>query len=129
MSNIGGSNLGEPGFGGSTSSEQLNETDAHLWAMLAHLGGIILGFLAPLIVMLVQGSKSDFVRRQSTEALNFQITVLIGYVIGWVLTFLVIGLIVLPLVWIGSLVFAIMGGLAANRGEEYRYPVALRLVK
>jgi uncharacterized protein len=28
-----------------------------------------------------------------------------------------------------SIVFAIMAGIAANRGERYRYPVTLRLIK
>ena len=32
------------------------------------------------------------------------------------------------LIWVGNLVFCIIAGMAANRGEAYRYPFALRLV-
>ena len=53
-----------------------------MWAMLGHLGGIIIGFLSGLIVMLVFGKRSAFVNDQAKEALNFQITLLIGYVIS-----------------------------------------------
>jgi hypothetical protein len=100
-----------------------------MWAMLGHLGGLLLGFIAPLIVMLVQGDKSAFVKRQSVEALNFQITLAIAYAISFVLIFVLIGFLLLFVVWVGSIVLMIMAGIAANRGEDYRYPVTLRLVK
>jgi uncharacterized Tic20 family protein len=102
--------------------------DERTWSLLAHIGSIILGFLAPLIVMLVKGNESPTVRTHSVEALNFQITVLIGYVISWILMFLLIGIALLPIVWIVSLIFSIIGAMAASRGEPYKYPFALRLV-
>ena len=33
-----------------------------------------------------------------------------------------------PVIWIGNLVFCILAGVAANKGENYRYPVTLRLI-
>ena len=104
-------------------------SDERTWAMLAHLGGIVLGFVAPLIVMLTQGEKSPFARRQAVEALNFQILVLIAFTVSAVSMILLIGFLLLPLVWIGSVVFMVLAGVAANKGEDYRYPVSLRLVK
>ena len=108
---------------------QLSQNDERMWSMLAHLGGLLLGFIAPLVVMLVQGDKSAFVKRQSVEALNFQITLAIAYAISFVLMLVLIGFLLIFVVWIGSIVLMIMAGIAANRGEDYRYPVALRLVK
>ena len=104
------------------------------WGMLAHLSALLaafvaLAFLGPLLVMLIQGPKSDFVRRQSVEALNFQITTYIAAIISAILIVLLIGLILLPIVGIAWLVLTIMAGLAANRGEDYRYPFNIRLVK
>ena len=104
-------------------------SDARQWAMFSHLGGIIFGFLAPLIIMMTKGNEDPFVKDQATEALNFQITLAIAWVISFVLIFVVIGLLLLPVVWIVSIVLSIMAGMAANRGEAYRYPFALRLVK
>jgi uncharacterized Tic20 family protein len=102
--------------------------DERTWSLLAHIGSIILGFLAPLVVMLVKGNESPTVRTHSVESLNFQITVLIAYVVSWILAFLLIGFLLVGLVWIVSLIFSIMGAMAASRGEPYKYPFALRLV-
>jgi uncharacterized Tic20 family protein len=106
----------------------MSPNDERLWAMLSQLGGIVLGFVAPLIVMLVYGERSPFVRRHSVESLNFQITLVIAYAIAGILIFVIIGLVLLPIIWIGSIILMIMAGLAANRGEDYRYPLTLRLV-
>lgn len=97
--------------------------------MLAHLSGIILGFIGPLIVWLIYKDKDQFVSDQGKEALNFQITLLIAYVVSSILMVVVIGFILYPLVWVASLIFSIIGGMAANKGQAYRYPFALRLIK
>jgi uncharacterized protein len=102
--------------------------DPKTMAMLSHLLAIFTGFLAPLIIYLVNGEKDPYVRHHSAESLNFQITVAIAYVISFVLIFVLIGLLLLPLVFIGALVLEIMATMAANRGEWYRYPVNIRLV-
>ncbi len=107
----------------------LTPAEARQWSMLAHLGGIVLGFLGPLLVMVIFGPRDGFTRDQSVEALNFQITLLFGWVAATLLSAVGIGLLLYPLIWIASLVFCILGGLAANKGEAYRYPFAVRLVK
>src|SRR5690242_13261558 len=109
--------------------QPLSPQDERTWALLAHILTIVVGFIAPLVVLLVQGERSPMVRSHAVESLNFQITVTIGYVVAWVLTFVLIGILLLPLLWIGSVVFAILATIAASKGEPYRYPFALRLVK
>lgn len=104
-------------------------SDETLWSMLGHFGGIILGFIAPLIVMLTKGNESPYTRYHAVEALNFQILIAIGYVISSVLTVVIIGILgffILPIV---SIIFSVMAGLAAQKGETYRYPVSIRMVK
>jgi uncharacterized protein len=100
-------------------------------ALLTHLSGIILGFIVPLIVWLIHKDKADkgFVVDQSKEALNFQITLLFGYVIGMVLAVILIGALLNFILWVICIIFSIIAGLAANKGEAYRYPFAIRLVK
>jgi uncharacterized Tic20 family protein len=105
-------------------SGQLSQQDERMWAMLSHIGAVVLGFIAPLIVMLVQGDKSPFVRANSVESLNFQITLLI---VGIPLTIITCG--IGALIFVVGWVFEIMGGIKANGGEAYRYPVNIRLVK
>lgn len=116
------------------------------WAMFAHLsallGGVVTGwfggwgwFLGPLIIWLIKKDTMPFVNDQAKEALNFNITIAIVFVILWVLTFMTLGvgiLIAWPLmviIGIAALVFIILAAVKANEGVAYRYPFALRLVK
>ena len=100
-------------------------------ALITHLSGIVAGFIVPLIIWLINKDKPEkgFLIDQSKEALNFQITVFIAIVISWILAFVLIGLLLMPLVGIANLVLCIIAGIKANNGESYRYPFALRLIK
>ena len=104
-------------------------SDERTWAMLTHLLTLISSFVAPLIIWLAKKEDSPFVDDQGKEALNFQITVLLAYAVAGLLTCVVVGFLLLPAVWLASVVFAIIGGIKARDGVRYRYPVALRLLK
>jgi uncharacterized Tic20 family protein len=39
-----------------------------------------------------------------------------------------IGALLMPIVWIASVIFMILAGVKSNAGEAYRYPVTLRLI-
>ncbi len=97
-------------------------------AMLSHLLAIFFGWLAPLIIWLVK-KESPFVADQAKESLNFQITVFIAYLVCFALSFVLIGCFLMPVVAVADIVLCIMATLAANKGERYRYPFAIRLIK
>lgn len=111
-----------------TAPAPLRPEDEKLWATLIHIGGIFFGFVPALVGYLVLRDRGPFVRGHSTTALNFQLTMLIGYLIGYVTAFFFIGFIVLLAVGVLVLVFGIVAALAANRGEEYYYPVAIKFL-
>jgi uncharacterized Tic20 family protein len=100
-------------------------------ALITHLSGIILSFVVPLVVWLTNKDKADkgFLTDQAREALNFQITVAIAWVIAMVLSVLLIGFLLYPIILIGNLILCILAGVKANEGVAYRYPFALRLIK
>ena len=100
-------------------------------ALITHLSGIIAGFIVPLIMWLINKDKPEksWLTDQSKEALNFQITITIAFVICVVLSAILIGAFLMPIVWLVNLIFCILGGVASNNGESYRYPFALRLIK
>lgn len=104
-------------------------SEERMLAMLCHLLGLFTNFVGPLVLWLIKKDESKFVDNQGKEALNFQITLAIGWVIAGVLSFACIGLILLPAIGIANIVFSIIAAVAANKGETYRYPVCLRLVK
>ncbi|HEU4856714.1 MAG TPA: DUF4870 domain-containing protein [Rhodanobacteraceae bacterium] len=107
-----------------------NSDDRNL-AMLTHLSGIIFSFLVPLVVWLVHkdNASKSYLVAESKEALNFQLTVLIGYVICWVLTAILIGALLWFFVWVANLVFCILAAVQVSNTGSYRYPFALRLIK
>ncbi|WP_254063303.1 DUF4870 domain-containing protein [Rhodanobacter sp. L36] len=90
----------------------------------------IFSWLGALIGWLVWKDKGSFAKDQTTEALNFGITTGIGFVILSVLTRMIpmLGILSLAL-WIVQLVLSIMAAGAAGKGESYRYPFSLRLIK
>lgn len=106
-------------------------------ALLVHLSGILFNFLVPLIVWLVNkdNAAKAFLNDQSKEALNFNITLLVVYVgltILTIISFGILGLLTGPLMmllWVVSIVFYVIAGIAAQKGERYRYPFAWRLIK
>ena len=105
--------------------------DQRTMSLLAHLLGIVTGPIGALIIWLV--SKDDaskgFVVDQSKEALNFQLTLLGVYIIGTILSLILIGVLINLAAWVACIVLSIMAGLAAQKGEYYRYPFAVRLIK
>ncbi|KJV30973.1 membrane protein [Luteibacter yeojuensis] len=105
-------------------------TDDKNIAMLTHLSGILFSIIMPLIVWLMHKDRADkaYLVTEAKEALNFQITVLIGYVICWILTFLLIGMILTPLLWLANLIFCIIAAVKVSSDGTYRYPFALRLI-
>lgn len=98
-------------------------------AMLAHLLGIVSGFVGALIIWLIKKDQSAFIDEQGKEALNFQITVMIGFVGAWVLMFVLIGALLIPVLLLANLIFCILAAVAVSKGEHYKYPFAIRLLK
>lgn len=102
-------------------------SDENTMGMLAHLLVIFTGFLGPLVIYLVK-SDATRARANAAEALNFSITVMIAFVVSFVLAFVLIGVLLLPLVGVAAIVFPILGAVAANQGNVYRYPLTIRFV-
>jgi len=95
------------------------------------VGGGVLGWVAPLIAMMSKGNESPTVRAHAVAALNHQITWAIAVVIGWVLATVTCGLLffVPLLAMIVPIIFGIIGGIKANEGALYRYPMTINMIK
>ena len=96
--------------------------------MFAHLGGIIFYFVPSLVIYLIYKDRDPFLRRHAVQALNFQIIATIAYAISWMLTIIIIGFVTGLAVFVCVVVFSIIAGMAANRGEEYTYPLIPQMV-
>ncbi len=119
--------------GNDTAAQGTAPQDQRTLALIAHLLGILTWFIGPMVIWLMNkdDASKGFVTDQAKEALNFQITVTIAFVISFILTIVSFGILFfLPtLVGLGNLIMCILGGLKANEGVAYRYPFALRLIK
>lgn len=109
--------------------QPMSPSDERLWATLSHISIPFFTFIGPLIVYLVFKDRSAYLKDQGAEALNFSILYSIVYLIGAITTAFIIGLVILPVAFIGALVLCIMAAIAANKGDLYRYPVNWRLIK
>jgi len=113
-------------------------------AMWAHLGGGLaafisggwLGWIVPLIMYMVYKDRGPFTRQEAKEALNFQITMAIfvvgGWILGAILLIVIIGFLLWIVAWVAALlaiIFGIVGGVKVNNGEAYRYFWSIKFVK
>ncbi|GEL96192.1 hypothetical protein CCO02nite_28500 [Cellulomonas composti] len=81
------------------------------------------------MIWLVFKGRGQYLEDQSKESLNFQLTLLIAYVVGSILTIVLIGFLILIVAGIAALVLQIVAAVASSRFEWYRYPVSIRFVK
>jgi uncharacterized Tic20 family protein len=120
------------------NTPQTTTSDERTWALIAHLGSIAglflgmgtLGWLAPLIVWLVKKDSSKFVAFHALEELFFQIGWAIIFAIGWgitvVLSMILVGLLLIPVMIALAfvpIVWSVIAAIKANNGEWYEYPV------
>ena len=112
--------------GSSLASPTKDDTNL---AMLLYILALVTGFIGPLIVWLVKKDSSKFVDDQGKEVINWCITMFIGYIACFLLMFVLIGVILMPLLILAHVILTILGAVKANEGVAYRYPFALRLLK
>ncbi|HET6698763.1 MAG TPA: DUF4870 domain-containing protein [Nocardioidaceae bacterium] len=123
-----GQPYGAPPPGWQPGPPPLRPDEEKLWAVAAHLGPLVLGFIAPLVVWLVFRERSAFVDRHGKEALNMQISYLIYFLVAGFSIILLIGLVLLPVVGVAWLVLMIVASVKAGSYEDYRYPAIIRFI-
>jgi len=108
-------------------SEVVTQDSKNL-ALIIWIGTLFFGFI-PGVVFYVFKKDDPYIQDQAKEALNWSITVIFGYIIGLILTLVLIGVLVFFILGICHLVFCIMGAIAASKGKDFRVPFAIRLIK
>lgn len=119
-------------------------SEQQTWRVLAHASALIQivgvpSFVGPLAVWLIR-REDEMIEPHAREALNFQLSLIIYFaalvVVGIIAAITIVGLLLVPVLIILALVlvvaevvFAILAALSASRGEFYRYPMNLDLIK
>jgi len=115
--------------------------DERVLAILAHLSPIIaailtagwLSIVGPLIVWLIWKNHSPLVRTASATSFNFNITIWIATVIGWICVITIVlfplGLVLILLPGLLQIIFSIVGAVKAAGGQQFRYPFQVPILR
>ena len=109
--------------------------DERTWGMLCHFSAFsgfifpIGNILAPLIIWLIKKDDMPFVEDQGKEVLNFQISLIIYFIISGFLCIIFIGIPIVIGLAIFGFIITIIAAISANDGAPYRYQITLRLIK
>lgn len=107
----------------------LNPSDEKTYAVLIHVLGIFFNFIPALIGYLVWKDRGPFIRQHAAAALNFQLTMLIAMVVGYITLIIIVGGLILLAVYIVTIIFGIIAAIRANQGVTYVYPLSIPFVK
>ncbi len=123
---------GQPAYG-TPAPGMLSPADERTWGAGAHWSALVallvgLPFLGPLLVLLIYGNKSAWVRRQAVESLNFQLSMIIYAIVSAILIIVLIGFFLLLAVGALSIIMPIVAAVKVNNGEDFRYPLTIRMV-
>jgi uncharacterized protein len=98
-------------------------------AIIMHIGGIFFNFIPSLIVYAALSDKSKWLKEESKEALNFEISFLIYFFVASALTIVLIGFLILPILVIFNWVCSVLAILSLNGGKKYNFPFTIRFLK
>lgn len=112
-----------------SESVSSSSSDRNL-AMITHLSGFVLYLIVPLIVWLVHKDRPEktYLTNEAKEALNFQITILLAWIVCWILKIILVGFFLMGVLWLVNLIFCIVAAVKVSSDGSYRYPFTLRLV-
>ena len=105
------------------------------WALFTHLSAL-LGFMipfgsvvGPLVLWLIKKDTLPYANSQGKEAVNFNITIAIAFMVSGILCFIVIGFFLLFVVFVVWLIFVVVATVNASNGVAYRYPMTIRFIQ
>ena len=104
-------------------------SDERTMAILAHVLSIFFWIFPGLIIYLLKKDESPYVAEHAKEALNFQISLSIFYIISFFLMLILVGVLLLVILYFANIVLCIVATVKANDNILYKYPFSIRLVK
>ena len=105
-----------------------------VWAMFCHLSafaGFIIPFgsiIGPIVVWSIKRDQYPLVDDQGKEAINFQISMLIYFIVSAILVFVLVGIPLLVAIFFFRIIITVVAAVKANEGVRYRYPLSIRFV-
>lgn len=110
------------------------DSETRQWAMFLHLSllaGVLVpgaGFILPIILWQTKKNELPGIDAHGKMVTNWMLSALIYGAVFGLLSFLLIGLPLLGILGIVSVVFPIIGGMKANEGTLWAYPLTIRFI-
>ena len=101
--------------------------DEKLLAVLLYVLSFPTPLLGPLIIWLIK-KDSPFIDYHGREYFNFLISYTIYGIIAGILSLVVIGWLILPVLGVAAVIFTIIAAIRAYEGVEYRIPFIFRIL-
>ena len=116
-------------------STSLQTADEKQMGMFLHLSGLAfalvfpLGIVLPIVLWQTQKEKMPALDEHGKMVANWMISATIYGVVSFVLMFVLIGFLTGLVVWVLAIIFPIVGGIKANNGEFWNYPLTIKFLK
>lgn len=99
-----------------------------------HKALAIIGYIIPILffVPLVTDAKNNkFAKYHANQQLNLLLFLVVGHAVATALTFILIGLLLFPIIYVGGVIFIVMGAINAANGVMKPLPVIgkIQLIK
>jgi len=88
----------------------------------------IAGLLAPILIWQIKKSEMPELDAHGKMVVNFLISLFIYYIVAGLLMFVLIGFFLFIVLLIVGIVFPIIGGIKANNGELWKYPLVIPIL-
>jgi uncharacterized protein len=98
-------------------------------SQLANLFLFPIGIVVPIIIWQTQKDKIPALDAHGKMVANFMISMTIYLFVSIFLMFLLVGFLIAPILGIIGIVFPIIGGIKANNGELWDYPLTIKFLK
>ena len=112
-----------------------SDKDFRMWAMILHfslLAGFLIplgGLIAPIIIWQIKKEEFPGLTEHAYSIFNWMLSALIYAIVCAILTVVVIGVFGFMALAVVGVIFPIIGGIKANEGELWPYPLTITLLK
>ena len=109
-----------------------DERQIGMFLHLSQLANVIffpIGIVAPILLWQTQKEKMPALDAHGKMVVNWMISSTIYAVVSLVLCLVLVGFLMLIALAVVGILFPIIGGIKANNGELWQYPLAIRFLK
>ena len=109
-----------------------DERQMGMFLHLSQLANVIffpIGIVAPILLWQTQKEKMPALDAQGKMVVNWMISSTIYAVFSIVLCLVLVGFLMLLALALMGIIFPIVGGVKANNGELWQYPLVIRFIK